>query len=74
MKDQKNPLENLLNIVKDKTKSEEERSTATHIYGLLMFAEPIDGGKVRITKETAASLKKFIELLLLTEEVKDGKV
>ena len=65
------PLENLLNIVKDETKSEEERAKAAAIYGLLMFSDKIDGGPLRITKETAASLKKFIELLLLTEEIKE---
>ena len=66
----KDPLEKLLNIVKDETKSEEERLKAAHIYGLLMFSERIDGDKMRITKETAAALNTFVALLKLIEEVK----
>ena len=66
----KDPLENLLNIVKDETKSDEERSNAASIFGLLMFADKIEGGPLRITKETATALKTFFELLLLTEEIK----
>ena len=65
------PTEELLKIIKDEKKEETERARAAYIYGLLMFAEPIDDHTVRITSETQDKLNTYRSLLRLIEDRKE---
>ena len=61
-------LKRLLRIVRDESKSDDERSKAAYLYGLLMFAERIDDKTVRITNDTQEKLETYVAILRLEQE------
>ena len=62
-------MKELLEIVKDKKADDEKRFEAAYMYGLLMFAEPINDKTVRITKETQEKLEMFVAFLRQIKEM-----
>ncbi len=65
----KEPTKELLKVVKDEKADDEKRSRDAYMYGLLMFAEPIDDKTVRITKETQEKLEMFVAFLRQIKEM-----
>ncbi len=65
----KDPTEELLKVLRDKSKSDEKRSQAAYLYGLLMFAERIDDKTVRVTSDTQEKLRTYIAILRCKQEV-----
>ena len=62
------PTEELLKVIKDKKKEDEERVQAAHMYGLQMFAEHIGDRTVRISNDMHDKLNTYIALLRLLQK------
>ncbi len=56
-------MERLLTVMQDETEPLVKRQQAAYLYGLLLFAEPIDDETVRITNETAQKLGTYVDML-----------
>ena len=67
------PTEDLLKIIKDTSESDDERSKAAYMYGLLMFAERINDETVRITNNTQEKLQMYISFLRQIQEMQKWK-
>ena len=65
----KDPLEELLEVVRDETKDDKERAQAAFIGLLLMFAEPIDDKTVHIDRGTQEKVETYLALLRLKQEM-----
>ena len=65
----KDPMEKLLEVVRDESKSDEERMMAAKVWLLLYFAEPIDEKTVRIDSTTQGKVETYLSLLRLRQEL-----
>lgn len=63
-------MKDLLELIKDKTESNEKRAKAAYLYALLGFAERIDEKTVMITSDTIEKVETFTAILRTMQEIK----